>query len=151
MSAGCRLGSAAKSLLAVSIWNWCKTSGQPNRLQSPPTAQPLDLTAATLFHLVMRLKKPLQHLLAEEALPVVSKLSDERPQKIFLVLLLAGAMLSSCVLTTDQPSRRAPGDDNSSAPASSAITTSMRIAAPSISLASGWAAGSTPSRATAWW
>lgn len=67
----------------------------------------------------MRLKKPLQRVLSEEGFRVVAQLGDERPQKIFLVLLVSAAMLSSCIVPTEQPSRRAPRGDNSSYPASS--------------------------------
>lgn len=62
--------------------------------------------------------KPLQGLFSELALRVVPGV-PKLGQKIFMVLLVSAATLSSCVVATEQPSRRAPRDDYSSSPPTS--------------------------------
>ena len=53
-------------------------------------------------------------------LPVVPEISNQRLQKSLLALLVSAAIFSSCVVATEQPSRRAPRDDSSSSRAPSA-------------------------------
>jgi predicted Zn-dependent protease len=63
--------------------------------------------------------KPLQGLFSDLALRVVLGVPKLGQQKIFMVLLISAATLSSCVVATEQPSRRAPRDDYSSSPPTS--------------------------------
>jgi predicted Zn-dependent protease len=63
--------------------------------------------------------KPLQGLFSDLAPRVVPGVPKLGQQKIFMVLLISAATLSSCVVATEQPSRRAPRDDYSSSPPTS--------------------------------
>ena len=63
--------------------------------------------------------KPLQGLFSELALRVVPGVPNLGQQKILMVLLVSAATFSSCVVATEQPSRRAPRDDYSSSPPTS--------------------------------
>lgn len=63
--------------------------------------------------------KPLQGLFSGLALRLVAGVPNLGQQKIFMVLLVSAATLSSCVVATEQPSRRAPRDDYSSSPPTS--------------------------------
>ena len=72
--------------------------------------------------------KPLQGLFSGLARLVVAGVPNLGQQKVFMVLL-ATATLSSCVVATEQPSRRAPRDDYSaSAPTSSSARIDPRDA-----------------------